>query len=295
MSIGTTSLFAWHGWRLWLPRSWNPVKLEGDYTKGLALFADMDRARLGLRWDTPRQKKFDPDAWTKRAVRNEVGQLAADEAIALPSRFTFHISRLYLDPDPPGRDVFVAHSTLSNRVIEIIHHAHKRTRTLEESILPTLADTAPDAPTPWSIFDLTCTSPANYRLKSHRLNAGDLALTFARKHDWLTVRQIALAALALSRKPLDKWLADQLRTIEKHYAPGGNLAATTLSASARELSGFTSSSTRRTRFAWMGWLPRHITTFALHDLARDRIVIAQGTTEDLLRDLASTVGRNYHD
>ena len=41
------------------------------------------------------------------------------------------------------------------------------------------------------------------KLKSQTLNAGDLGLTFADKYHELTVRQIAVAQLALQRQPID--------------------------------------------------------------------------------------------
>ena len=71
----------WQGWKLQLPRRWDPVKLEGDHAEGYALFADTLRPRLGLRWQTPKRKRrFDPDVAVRLALKNEVGQLAAAEA-----------------------------------------------------------------------------------------------------------------------------------------------------------------------------------------------------------------------
>ena len=75
--------FAWQGWELALPARWNPVKLEGDYARGYALIADMHRPRLGLRWSSVGTKSFDAAAWAKRAMREEVGALAAAEARAI--------------------------------------------------------------------------------------------------------------------------------------------------------------------------------------------------------------------
>jgi hypothetical protein len=257
-----------------LPRSWNPIKLEGDYAKGSAIFADMDRQRLALRWDTPRGKRFDAQRWLQQALRNEVGSLASAQAKPADA------SLLYVDPEPPGRDVFVSHSGISNRIIEILHHAHKRSRMFEGEILASLDDTAPGALMRWSIFDLECTSPVGYLLKAHRLNAGDLSLTFEHKRDWLTLRQIALASLALLRKPLERWIADQLQAIQRHYV-AGNLVETA--------GGFERIATRRSRFGWMRWLPRQVLTLALHDVSRDRIVLAQGTSEELVREMVATV------
>ena len=46
---------AWQGWRVDLPRRWDPVKLEGDASAGHALFADAVR-----RWQAA--GTFDPSA-----------------------------------------------------------------------------------------------------------------------------------------------------------------------------------------------------------------------------------------
>ena len=40
--------FAWQGWRMRVPASWNPVALEGDFAKGHALLAESGEPRLGI-------------------------------------------------------------------------------------------------------------------------------------------------------------------------------------------------------------------------------------------------------
>src|SRR5262249_30060764 len=108
----STALFAWQGWQLTLPARWNPVKLEGDERSGYALIAGMDRPQLGLRWKKTPAKRFD----AMRALRGEVGSIAAAKgkpySMALRS---WGDSLLFLEADPPGRDVFVAHSAVSGR------------------------------------------------------------------------------------------------------------------------------------------------------------------------------------
>src|SRR4051794_33032561 len=120
------SFFAWHGWQLTLPRSWNPVKIEGDWEKGSVLLADLDHPRLGMRWRRIGSKRFDAKAWAQRTMREEVGQLAAGEANPISTAVTGNDSQLYLDEKPPGRDVFVGYSSQSARGIEMIYHARRR-------------------------------------------------------------------------------------------------------------------------------------------------------------------------
>ncbi|HEY8668742.1 MAG TPA: hypothetical protein VIL86_18995, partial [Tepidisphaeraceae bacterium] len=147
---------AWQGWTLEIPSRWSPLKLEGDYDKGMALFADLHRPRLGLRWEKPRGKKFDALAWARRALNDEVGKLAADEARNFPlpdDRWT--VSLLYQESEPPGRDVWVGYSAQSGRAVELIYHAKRRERILS-TLIPTLGDAPADQPLPWSIFELSC-------------------------------------------------------------------------------------------------------------------------------------------
>lgn len=285
------SLFAFHRLRLRLARSWNPTKVEGDFDKGQILFADLDHPRLGLRWQKIKSKRFDPAAWSERSMRQEVGQLAAAEAKPGPVQFPFEGSRIYAEPKPPGRDVWIGYSPASRRVIQLVYHAHGRDRVLAETILPTLADTPPDEPAVWSIFDLSCVTPPGFALKSHRLIAGDLSLTFARQREWMALRQIGVAQLALSRRPINQWLADQQKQLLPHYRPAGNLQEITIMVGPRELAGFSRDALRLRRFGWKYWIPTDAITYIAHDPEQDRLLLFQGSDANLLKDLAATIGR----
>ena len=281
----TTSLFAWQGFGLDLPARWNPVKLEGTFDAGQALIADLHGPQLGLRWRRVNAKKLDGPAWARRAIEAEVGSIAAARAKALAlAEDRWAGSTICLEADPPGRDVWAALSLASGRAIEIVHHVQKRDRLFEDQILPTLRDVAPGAARPWAVFDLSCNVPAEYDLKTHRLNAGDLALTFAAQRQPLTIRQIALARLALARLPLEKWLAGQEAVVQRHYRSAGDSSEVELAGS----NGLSRRSTRRRRFAFARWLPQSVVTIALHDAARDRLILAQGSDEQAVRSIATT-------
>src|SRR5207237_1343547 len=126
-----------------------------DYDTGEILIADLERPRLGIRWKKAKGKKFDPATLVRRALRDEVGELAAAEARELPAGGDKIVaSLLYVDPKPPGRDVWTAFSMTSGRLIQIVYHSRKRERLLKEMILPTVSDCNPSAAMPWSIFEL---------------------------------------------------------------------------------------------------------------------------------------------
>ncbi|WP_428938631.1 hypothetical protein [Fontivita pretiosa] len=289
----TANAFAWQGWRMELPARWNPVRLEGDFEQGAALIADLHRPRLGIRWRKAPSRRFDPAAWAMQAMRDEVGKRAADEAKPLElSGDRFAASSVYLEPQPPGRDVWLAFSRASGRCVQIVHHANRRETILVGAILPTFEDLGGrDGPMPWAVFDLSCLAPAGMKLTGHCLNAGDLSLTFADKHRIVTIRQVALAELALKRKPLKQWLADQESRRQKYHRPIAEPTELELSCDdGRRLTGLVRTMVRRKRFFFLRALWPELRTAALHDPQRDRIVIVQASDDALIREAATGVG-----
>ena len=290
----STHTLAWQGWHLAVPADWNPVKIDGDYDSGSVLLADLHAARLGLRWKKA-AKRGDPDAWAVRSLRDEVGKLATDEAkdLPLPDGGAWSVSRLYQDPDPPGRDVWVGHSRPSNRVLQIVYHATKRGTAFPRDILPTLSDTAADAPHRWAVFDLSLETPPGMRVQWYRFNAGDLALGLVgkgSKHVTL-VRQIGPAALALARQPLAAWLTNLPTTTRKLYRAVRETDVATLG----DLVGLRATLVRKRRLWWAWPVPRWQTILALHDEKRDRLIAGQAVDEASLRSLLLTLGVSVSD
>lgn len=117
-------LICWQGWRVVLPRRWDAVKLEGDFAAGYALFADAARPRVGVRWSTPSRRKFDAKPAVMAALREEVGELAAREAKAfeMPGE-QWESAMVYVEPTPPGRDIFAGYSKVSARILQVAYHA----------------------------------------------------------------------------------------------------------------------------------------------------------------------------
>ena len=305
-----THPFSWNGLSLDLPADWSPLKLEGDWSEGYALFADLTRPRLGVRWKRVKVKKG-TDTLVKRALRDEVGQLAASEALDHSPLAASHWNspHLYLEPDPPGRDVWASFSDTSKRLVQVVHHADRRGPVLADRILPTLADAPPDGPQRWAVFELSCVAPPGFTLSGQTLNAGDLSLTFerGRSRSWLgfaglldpprrmTIRQIAVASLALTRRPLAAWLAAQQASQKKYYTVGAlkrrpPKPVTIVANDGRPLVGLVRTVRRRLRYRWSPRVAGRLVTFALHDERRDRLILAQGHDKAALRKLLKTVG-----
>ncbi|MFN4242203.1 MAG: hypothetical protein ACK4PI_03095 [Tepidisphaerales bacterium] len=362
--------FAWHGLLCLLPEDWSPLKLEGDGRRGLALFADLQRTRLELRWQRLRRPPADVEAMLRQAVAQAAGTAAVSRArvfplvpAAPPSALTARqaapaspdvavtpgvatstttpassdapttrattaspdtpaspetaaaaadgtpddvsptaadpkegVTAVYLEDEPPYRcDYAAVYFPASRRLLELHYPLRRPERTLEERILPTVAEVPDAGPTPWAVFELTCLTPAGYRLERHRLNAGDLALFFVtgtrfRRRGWLSVRQIAVASLALQRTRLFGWLRAMQKPDDRLYRAAGDAEETEVEVAGQQHRGLRLPMRRRRRYGWMRWLPPACITIGCHDTARDRLVIVHGTSELEVRQLAATVG-----
>lgn len=322
LSTRNYQLLSWHGWQLALPEDWSPVKIEGDWNKGSILIADFHATRLALRWQSAPKRKFDAPAWTEQAIRNEVGELMLKESVEHvpsgskdesggmkdehgkassslslhPSSFSLHPSsfstgRLFVEPDPPGRDVWVGQSSVSNRLIEVVYQTKVRSSFLRDRILTGLSDQPTDRAQHWSIFDLSCDAPDGWTLKSQRLNAGDLTLSFGKKNEVLIVRQIAPAGLALGRQSLETWLAAQQRVWKKLYRAKGEATTVSLTeADDRDMTILVQPLVRRRRFFLARWVAASRFTLGAHDRQRDRLVFVDASSLELATRTLATVG-----
>ena len=285
--------FAWQGWQLSVPASWNVTALSGNVSSGHALLADLDGPRLGIRW----KKVAGGDvtrAFVERVVRDEVGPEAVGRVVQPPADDAGPagaIAAVYLDPELPPRDVYAAWAPGSGRVIELVYHALQRDDVLMRELVPSIRDTTVLPHQPWSVLDLTCAVPAGFELRSHELRAGDLQLHWAAGRRFVSVRQLALAEMALKRTTLEHLVREQQRRAHLHYSPDDAITDVQLAAEGgRELSGRLGRAHRRRRFFWKARLAPQRVTLALHDRTRDRIVIVEADKWELARDVALTVG-----
>jgi hypothetical protein len=267
----------WQGWRIALPPDWSPVKIEGDFATGAVMIADLHEPRMAIRWATP-DRRFRLESWMTQTLRAEIGTLMEQKATEYRPGGSWTGGRLFVEPEPPGRDVWVGQSEPSSRLVQVSMQSKKVSQTLRDTILPSIADEPTSGPRRWAIFDLRCTVPDGFALSSHRLNAGDLALTFRQKRQVATVRQIGPATLALARQPLERWIAGYACGWQKTY---------------RELESDDTSLTlrRRRRYVFARWLgPRRWIKTRL-DESRDRLVLIDAETERLADELLNGVPR----
>lgn len=285
-----TQPFAWQGWSVRVPRSWNAVRLEGDFAKGYALLADMEGPRLGVRWSVVKAKAFSIDD-LRSVIRAEAGDEAAERARPLPDTDqpdNGADTLVSLDRNPPGRDVYVW--LAGERLLELVYHAPRRDNVLAGGLIPSLSDSSLSSMRPWAVFDLACAVPKEFSLSSHRLNAGDLTLEFSGGgRRFVIVRQIALAEMALRRTPLAQWLKEQQRARRSRYRPPGSASPIDFTLSdGRGVNGLLGRMRRRFLFG-----RGECVSLALHDTSRDRLVLVEASDESLACDVAQTVGCDF--
>ncbi len=267
--------FAWQGWTIRLPGEWNPVKLDGDFDGGYVLIADLHGPRLALRWTTPK-RGFD----LRLALAREVGRLQSHSA----RRFDLPLwsdTLLCLESDSPGRDVFVGRSDPSHRVLQIVAPRREDEPSQTQALLESLGDGPPGQPRSWAALDLSCKIGGDWRLESHQFNAGDLSLHFQRKRERITIRQLALAHLALRRRPLEQWMDSQDHRSVKTAKP-----LTVHAHDGRVLQGFLAESRSR-HFIFRR--PTNV-RLALHDIQRDRLLFIEASSASQAAELAQTIG-----
>lgn len=281
------STLSWHGFRLDLPDRWDPVKLEGDAHKGMILLADLHRPRLGVRW-AKLGKKADVGKSVRQSLLAEVGQLAAGEAVeTLPPGDAWCEGRLYLEPEPPGRDVWIGYSQATGRLFELVYHARHRDRGLAETVLPTLVDGVAGE---WLIFDLACRTPPEATLTRQLLNVGDLRLDFAIGRSPIVVRQIAVASVAITRQPIEKWLQVHQNARKKHYRPlVQKPEAIEWTINGQAMKGFQRTMIRRRRHFYLRLLAKTLVGVVLRDESRDKLLIAEAVDEATVRKTIETM------
>ncbi len=281
-------IVAWQGWRLRLPPRWGPLKLEGDWREGYALFADTGRPKLGVRWTTLKAKAA--EGAIEKRFGQELGVLAAQATRAYSPPGLWLHGRLYTDPSPPGRDVWLGYSPASGRMLELVYQVRRRDGAMAGALLPSLGDESENPLLPWSIFDFSCQVSNPMPLSEQRLNAGDITLGFGDRRRGVTMRQISVASVALRRMPLDQWLAAQMRLRKRNYRPAGLLREGSLAVALGRFSGLEGQLRRRRRFGFMRWIAPRLWAAAAHDPQRDRLYLVEATDEQLLRQTAATIG-----
>lgn len=274
-SISLASL-GWQGLLLGLPTEWNPVRLEGDYARGSVIVADLVAPRLAIRW-LRLHRRARPDVYCRNAIRRET---QSDDATELSPHATGWTGFLHVGE---SQDTWIGHSSESRRIVQIVRPRASEDGMTTQTLIASLVDQPVDEPMRWDIFDFSCVVPAGYRLQSHRLNAGDLTLSFRAGRETLNLRQIAPATLALARQKPEAWLDQHARLWRNTHRAG----------TAETINGSTSllRLRRRRRMTPAWWIPRERVLLLDIDSASNRMLLVDAVSLELARSMLADAGK----
>ncbi|MEL7239928.1 MAG: hypothetical protein AAGK78_13805, partial [Planctomycetota bacterium] len=238
--------------------------------------------RIGLRWQTP-VRRIDAKASVAKVLRDEVGQLAEARAEDFQPEGDWSAGRVYVEHDPPGRDVWAGVSKSTGRIVQLVMHRPDETNPwrMIEQTLPSFVETPTSRRRRWKLFDLDITPPAGFTLvgpKAYRLAAGDLRLSFTRLRkigkrqavrEPLVLRQVTPAKLALARRPMEDWLRYLAAEAQRFHKSTGKPEQAAPGTLVQRL-------VRRRRYGWVGSLPARLTATVFHDEPRGRLLLSRG-------------------
>ena len=278
--------FAWCGWRLDVPTDWRPFMIDGNARTGAAGLADENQRRLVLQWHAlrkpPSLKRIKQMLVQDALPRRRAALAASVEPVEHADLHLFHRLR----DEEGGVTRFAGWSPVSGRLIDAMYRrSTPRQDRLVEPALVALMDQPPDQPQQWAYFDTSFVAPAGMIYRSASLKFGDMGIELDRprrkgvRAASVVVRVVYPADLALSRMPIDQWLAMFLAQDRPRYRPPRDPRGpehnyeplrTTLGP------GLTCDAPLRLPLQWTRWTtPRLLRSELFHDAARNRLILLQ--------------------
>lgn len=267
------SAIAWCGWRIDGPDAWRPLKITGDPAKGSMMIGDGERPVLFVQWRQVGARGFDADTWLSRRFR-KLRALPDTKAPRPRGVETAAWVREIELREGQSKSVWCGYSRAAELLLELVTTnvtGHLDNRETLEQVLPTLSVSGHTEACLWSLYGVGLLSPPGFKLVRRHLFSGDIALGFKRRgREGLLLRQVYPAGMAVSRRPLERWLKMPPFT-ERRRPPKRAPQAW----SQQGLEGMARTGWRHLPSP-MGWCnPRYATAIAAVDAGRDRLLIAE--------------------
>ncbi len=265
---------AWARWTARVPSHWRPLRVEANGGRGKLMVGDSTQAIAQLKWSYPSEKDFDAEGWIEKRVRSLKGEVAP--AKNAPARTAFDETRWLPEVHMAKgaiSSVWCGYSAAAGLALEIVLNGavpDEVRRASMELFLPSLGVCALDAPTRWSVFDVSFESPPGYVLHGKRLDLGNLRLELAKGKRLLRLGQVYPGVAALAKSPMANWLTG-FTTPGRRHLQGDEKAQ----PFEREgMKGLEYLGVKRFAFPLGGVAPRHMAGAVVHDEQLDRILLA---------------------
>ncbi len=244
------------------------------------MIGDASQAVIQMRWWRPRSARFDAADWVRRRAKRIAGAHSVRSDGPAPTGFE---STAWI---PAGstrkttaRSIWYGYAPAARVVIEAVVNTTVPAplkRAAEKGFLRSLRAAAIDEPTRWAVFGSSFETPAGYRLRRQSLKLGDQAIELlADGGRRLVVRQVYPSDLALTRRPLDKWLSSTSFKERRFFVPTGDAWEWEVEIGGRDLQGLMV--TGEKRLPWpLGPITAKVTAAAvLHDEETGRLLLAE--------------------
>jgi len=278
------SLLAWAGWKLRMPREWQPLKLEGTPEKGQLIVGDSTCAMFIIKWDRyTRKAEADAAKWVQDRFKKH--GVIPDAEPPAGQRFTACGWKKSVQTEEGKETVYwYGYSEEARLLLGItvngVLPAHIL-RKIVRDVLPSL-DAVPAAEgSLWAMYDVSFRAPAGYELAQKHLFSGDIALEFAKgRRETLMMRQVYPGGLALNRRPIEKWF-DFYPFKEHRRTRRSSIQVSQWNHKERaELKGAMRSAWKRLPVP-LGWCsPRYCRALAVHDQNLNRLLIVEHMTRE---------------
>jgi hypothetical protein len=207
------SVLAWQGWETRIPTHWRPLQIiEEKGRRGSVMIGDARQAVVLVKWWRPEDARFDADRWIRLRLRalNRHARPDADAPRSEDFDWSAWVRGAAIGKGGGEKTVWYGYARRAGLVLELVVNGAVARRLQEivwRRVIPGLTAAAPGQPTHWSLYDVGFEAPPDFTLRQRRLQSGDIALEFGRARERLLLRQIYPATLALTRRPIARWMA----------------------------------------------------------------------------------------
>ncbi|MBI5095896.1 MAG: hypothetical protein HZB26_26110 [Candidatus Hydrogenedentes bacterium] len=217
-------LFAWHGFEINTPPTWELGSYHGGYSSGDATLDDGVSPRLHLTWRTASRRRSPIErmlAKIKKAHRKRWGRNASFEVISAVPTCPEGQSQRYVRSSTPEASGLAWWCRACGRsgVVEE-YHSRDNPSSSASPILDSFRDHRDDGTRLWSAYGLSFELPTTYLECRPSLSAGRLRFQLlASARNWCVVERWAMASVHLRRLPLNKWPAELAARVSPKLGP----------------------------------------------------------------------------
>ena len=201
-------IFGWRGINFEIPHNWGVGLINDTEKKGYLRFDDLKITRLELEW-----RKISNSFSLEKIIGRYIdilGKKAKKSGLKLEIKRNLKIASLkektgeffYWKADYQSYNL-ICYCSKSSRLIflRILAKLEENLEDVSRRIFKTFHTCSTDKNL-WSVYDLQCKVPVDFKLFDYSFKTGDVELSFKRKNDFLSIKCISLANVLLRNKNL---------------------------------------------------------------------------------------------